>query len=424
MNSETKKWYKLDNAAKLYPAIKNRRWTAMFRVSANLTKTVDENLLQQALDITLPRMGVFSCRLKAGLFWYYFEINKKKAVITDDAVNPCIRLYRKENNGYLFRVRCHDKRVSLEVFHSVADGFGGVTFLKTLLAEYLKLQGYDIPATHGVLDCAQKVSKEETEDGFLKCYNPKSTRAWKENKAYQIQGTKQIGHVLNIITGIISVTQLKALAKQYKVSVTEFLVGAYFYCLYNVQKTENPKKKLPVIVSVPVNLRAFFDIKTLRNFSSYINPEINANWGDYTFEEVLHVVHHSLRAGLTKKMLTSKISKNVKGEKSLFIRMLPLFLKNYAIGFIYSLAGEKRTTSVLSNLGIIDVPPQMSPHIERFDVMLGALRLNKMSCSVCSFDDTLSVCFTSTIKQTHVERAFFTFLVKKGLHVKIETNRE
>ena len=79
--TEHKKWYKLDNAAKLYPAIKSKRWTAVYRVSIKLFRPVDKDLLQEALDITTDRMSVFSCRLKAGLFWYYFEKNKKRAMV-------------------------------------------------------------------------------------------------------------------------------------------------------------------------------------------------------------------------------------------------------------------------------------------------------------------------------------------------------
>ncbi len=423
METEQKKWFRLDNAAKLYPAIKSRRWTAIYRVSINLKEPVDCELLQQALDLTVGRMEVFGCRLRAGLFWYYFEKNHKRALLSEDAVNPCIRLYTKDNNGYLFRVRTFERRVSLEVFHSVSDGFGGITFIKTLIAQYLRLLGYDIPYTHGILDCFAAPSPEETEDAFLRYYNKNAVRPWRETRAYRIRGTEESGHTLNVINGILSASQVKAKAKSLGVSVTEFLVAAYMYALYNVQKEERPKKILPIKVSVPVNLRAFFPTNTLRNFSSYVNPEINANWGDYTFEEVLHTVHHCLRSEFTKKTLLSKMSKNVKPEKNIFVRVTPLVLKNPLIHLIYRIAGESRITSTLSNVGVLDVPDEMAAHIDSFDVMLGPPRLNKINCTACTYKDALSVCFSSIIKETEVERAFFTFLVKSGLHVKIESNR-
>lgn len=423
MNDEQKKWYRLDNAAKLYPAIKNRRWTAVYRVSIKLTEAVDRELLQRALDATVNRMEVFACTLHAGLFWYYFEKNRAHARVMDDAANPCIRLYTKDSQGYLFRVRAHDRRISLEVFHAVSDGVGGITFIKTLVAEYLRLKGYTIPCTHGILNCAEPPSPEETEDAFLRYYNKKSVRPWKEGRAYRIPGTPEAGHTLNIINGIMSAEQVRAKAKSLGVSVTEFLVAAYMYALYTVQSKQSPRKTLPIKVSVPVNLRAFFSTNTLRNFSSYVNTEINAAWGEYTFEEVLHCVHYTLRSQFTAKTLASKMSRNVKSEKNFFVRITPLFLKNRIINVIFSLAGETRMTSTLSNVGRMELPDEMAAHVERFDVMLGAPRHNKINCAVCSYRDMLCICFSSIIKETDVERAFFTFMVKQGLHVKLESNR-
>ncbi len=423
METEQKNWYRLDNAAKLYPAIKSRKWTAMYRVSVKLRETVDRELLQKALDSTVNRMEVFACRLRAGLFWYYFEKNPVQAKISEDAVNPCIRLYTKDQQGYLFRVRAHECRVSLEVFHSVSDGFGGITFLKTLIAEYLRLKGCPIPFTHGVLDCFEPPDREETEDAFLRYYNKNAVRPWKETKAYRIPGTPEKGHTLNVIKGMMPAGEVKTAAKKYGVSITDFLVAAYIYALYTVQKQESPRIPLPIKVSVPVNLRGFFETRTMRNFSSYVNPEINAAWGEYSFEEVLSIVHHTLRMEFTKKTLASKMSKNVKPEKNIFVRITPLVLKNPIIGFIYRIAGESRITSTLSNVGIIDMPQEMAEHVDSFEVMIGAPRLNKINCAVCSFKDTLTICFSSVIKETHVEKAFFTFLIRAGIHVKIESNR-
>ena len=422
--SEPEKWYRLDNAAKLYPAIKSRKWTAVFRISMTLTAPIDRALLQQALTAATCRMGIFSCRLRAGLFWYYFEKNKKDPIVMDDAVNPCIRLYRRENTGHLFRVRAYDRRISLEVFHSVSDGFGALVFLKTIVAQYLSLKGYDIPATCGVLDCTAPVSDEETEDGFLRHYNKKAVRAWTETRAYRLPGTREPGHTLNIVTGICSVAQVKEVSKHYGITITDLLVAVYMFALYNIQKRHHPRKLLPVKVSVPVNLRGFYKTETLRNFSSYVNPEINANWGEYTFEEILHVVHHQLRNELTAKVLGSKMSKNVKAEKSLFVRLLPLFLKNIVIHMVFNIAGENRMTSTFTNLGKLDLSPEMAAHVERFDVMLGAPRYNRVNCAASSYQDSLNICFSSIIHEAEAEREFFTQLIKLGVHVKIESNRE
>ncbi len=422
-NAEQEKWYKLDNAAKLYPAISNRRWMSIYRVSVKLYEPVDKDTLQRALDITMARIDLFSCRLKAGVFWYYFEKNSNRAMVEEDAVNPCIRIQDGKRGGHLFRVRVHDKRISLEVFHSISDGYGGIVFLKTLVAEYLKQKGYDIPARHGVLDCDELPDDAETEDAFLRYYNDKAVRPWKEERAYHVRGTKEKCHTLHVICGLVSVQDIKAAAKKYQVSVTEFLVAVYMFALFNVQKADDARRIRPVKVSIPVNLRAFFPTKTLRNFSSYVNPLINASWGDYLFEEVAQLVHHYLRCELTKKHLAARMSKNVKAEKNILVRMMPLFLKNLVISIIFHMSGESRMTSAMSNIGVMDMPEQMAAHVERFDAMLGAPRYYGINCAVCAFKGLMNICFTSTIKETLVEKEFFTFLVKMGIHVKLETNR-
>ncbi len=91
---------------------------------------------------------------------------------------------------------------------------------------------------------------------------------------------------------------------------------------------------------------------------------------------------------------------------------------------IYNIAGENRITSTLSNLGALYMPPEMAAYVTRFDVMLGAPRYNRVNCAVCSYRDSLNICFTSMIREADVEREFFTQLVKVGVQVKIESNRE
>ena len=45
-----KKWYRLDTAALIFPAIARKDWSNAFRVSATLTEQIDPGILQQAVD--------------------------------------------------------------------------------------------------------------------------------------------------------------------------------------------------------------------------------------------------------------------------------------------------------------------------------------------------------------------------------------
>ena len=392
-------WYRLDNAAKIYPAIRKRKWASVFRLSVVLKESVRPDLLQQALDMTVARIPGFAVRMKAGLFWYFFERCREKPLVQRDVSNPCMRMFGNGNGNYLFRVRWFGRRIALEMFHSVTDGYGGLTFLKTLTAEYLKLLGHDIPPTHGVLDCSESPKPEEMEDNFAKYAKFRVVKSRKESKAFRLPGTELPPYNIRMVTGLIPLDRILSQARQHGVSLTEYLAGAYIYVLYNIQKACGDRRQRPVKVSVPVNMRRFYDSTTLRNFSSYINPGIDPRYGDYTLDEVITLTHHYMRYEITEKHLNARLAKNVKSERNYATRLLPLFAKNFALSMIFKFVGESRFTSTMSNMGAVEVPEEMKPHVEFFEAQLGPSLYNKVNFAVASYGKTLCVSFTRKIKR-------------------------
>jgi len=419
-----RKWYRLDNAANVYPAIRSLQRPGLFRVSAILKEPVQPKLLQQALNATLKRIPSFSVKMRSGLFWHYFSHSDDTIHIQEDVVNPCMSLSSKRDNGFQIRVRYHDRRIALEVFHSVSDGSGAMVFLKTLLAQYLALRGISIPATHGVLDCGESPRLGEAADDFSAFAGGSTTRSRRERRAYHVSGTKLPHHDIEIITGTLPVEAVKAESKRHGVSITEYLTGAYLYILNGIQKTEHRHHPLPVKIQVPVSLRRFHTTETLRNFSSYVCPGIDPTHGDYTFEEILSSVHHFMRYEVTDKHLRSRVAANIQTERNLLVRMMPLFIKDRVINLGYKLSGPAIFTSVLTNLGVIKVPPEMAQHVETFDFNLGPSQETNVNCAVLGYDGKLRINFARVIEEPTVEHAFFTFLVRQGIPVKVESNKE
>ena len=72
------KWRKLDNSAKIFPIVSNKRFTSVFRVSVILKENIDGEILQIALDEAIEKQVSFRVKLRKGLFWYYLEANNKK----------------------------------------------------------------------------------------------------------------------------------------------------------------------------------------------------------------------------------------------------------------------------------------------------------------------------------------------------------
>ena len=417
-------WIRLDNAAKIYPAIRRLNFAAMFRVSVLLNEPVDMELLDKALQDILPRFPHFKMTMKTGVFWYYLDTIDKMPHVTPDAASPCKRIHKKEDNNFLFRVRCFNRRIALEVFHVLTDGTGALIFLKTLTARYLTLKyGISITPGNGVLDINEQASETEMEDAYSKYARFEATDTRREDKAYQVKGTKEPDGHLNITTGIISADRILQEAKKYKASLTEFVAGIFIKAMIDYQKAERHYKNYPVKLCIPVNLRNFYPSDSLRNFVHYVNIGIDPRYGDFSLEEIIEQLHHQMRLKLGEKFINAAIGKNVSDERKMLIRPVPLFIKNIVMDTVYQFVGESRTSSTISNLGNTDVPQEMKPYIDRFDFIIGGTRLNAHKCTIISYNNIMTINFSRMIKEPFIERAFFRQLIKMGIPVTIESNQ-
>ena len=135
-NSETK-WHKLDNTANVFPIISNKTYSSVYRVAVRLKKEINGHMLQEALVKTLPAFSSFGVKLKRGVFWYYFEANKKQPQVEKEQTYPCAFIDPNNNNQFLFKVTYFGKRINLEVFHVITDGTGALKFLKALTYNYI-----------------------------------------------------------------------------------------------------------------------------------------------------------------------------------------------------------------------------------------------------------------------------------------------
>lgn len=420
-----KTWYKLDLSANVYPTLQRKNFSNVYRISLSLTENVQPDVLQKALDKTLSRFPTFQVAIRKGLFWRYLEANHRPGpFVREDIENPCMPMHFKTNNRYLIRIYYYEKRISVEVFHSLSDGAGTLYFLKTLTAVYLRLLGHDIPNGDGVLDINEQPDPEEFEDAYLRYATSKVSRPRSQGNAYRIRGTKEAFYTLNIICGVIPVDKLRVVSKGYGVTITEYLNAVLLYALLQKQKEEKPFRERPVTLAMPVNLRSFFPSKTLRNFISMVYPTIDPRMGNYTFEEILAHVHNYMRYYINPKFLNADIMTNASVQQNPVIRIVPLFIKDFTVRRFYTRVQDGQSSAGLTNVGLTKLPKEMQAYVERFDVLMGQPFSARTNCAIISYQNTLTVNFTSSIKETDVERYFFRKLVQDGIPVKIETNRK
>jgi predicted DNA-binding ribbon-helix-helix protein len=64
----------------------------------------------------------------------------------------------------------------------------------------------------------------------------------------------------------------------------------------------------------------------------------------------------------------------------------------------------------------------MEPHVDEMELMLGPDPHSKTNCSVMGFKDKVSITFGRVVRESELERLFFTELVKLGAQVKLRSN--
>lgn len=417
-------WYRLDNAAMVYSAIQRDDYSAVYRFSVVMDHTVEPDLLQRAVQRVMPRFPGFQVRLRRGVFWSYFDADPSFVPpVEPDIANPCqpIRFSSKDR---LLRVFYYGPRISIELFHALADGAGALVFLKTLAAEYLRQRGVEVPCTQGVLDPDQPPDPQEWEDAYPRYAISRARRRLKAKAAYNYIGTPEPFYTLNVTMGVFSVEKVHAAAKKYGVSITEFLAAGLIQALMARQRSEGRRREKPVALVIPINLRPYFPSKTLRNFILTTRPFIDPELGDYTFAEIAAQVHHYMRLHITRQEMQAYITQNVGLQRSPLLRWIPRPLKNWGMAAGFRMLGEKPYSATFSNPGVFQLPEAMQQHIRRVEMILGQSYSGRTNCSAISMGDTMALSFSGTMKEADLERDFFRWLVREGVPVKILSNRK
>lgn len=413
------RWDKLDNTAHLFPVIAGERMSNVYRISVTLKELVDPELLQQALDIVLPKFDGFNLRLRHGVFWHYFEENGKPAPrVKEETKFPCRYIRPNRNNSYLFRVTYYQYRINLEVFHVLTDGMGGFNFIRELTYQYLRLRHPEILELTG--DAFSSETTLNREDSFVKNFKKTAPKKYKTQKAYLIKGEHlRIGE-FGVMHGYIPVADLKAVCKKYGVSINEYLVTCYIWSIYTEYLHGMPSKR-PIRVAVPVNLRPYFNSNTTKNFFAVTSAEFHPEKDSYTFEEVLEIVRESLKSQLTGEHLEEVFSYNVSNQKRWYLKIVPLPLKGLAMRYVYSQSALANTTTI-TNVGVIDVADAYKPYIDQFHAFLAISKGQHIKGTVLSYNGTLVFTFSYDLVDPSLQRGFFRKLAEDGLHVEIESN--
>lgn len=365
-------WFPLDNAAKIYPMTANNRKMAVFRVSVYLTRTVRPELLRTALAFAVRRFPHFTTGVRCGFFWHYLDRSVRRFEVSPDADVPCRRLNVSPYGSPPFRVSFFANRISADFFHLLTDGTGGLLFIKTLAAEYLRLLGAEVSEFPTDVPALGR----ELSNDFL--YVPPARPAgFADRPALQLSGKLTLRQPARVLHFAFSADALHALARKNGTTVTVLTLAMIFRA--SAMSSEGDGS---IQIQVPINLRKYYGSETLRNFSLFCNiripksscfdvlsliPEISAQLSAATARETLDA-----GAAMTNRLVR-------------LLRFVPLALKRPAARAVYGILGEKVFTTTLSNLGAVVLPDSMKPYVEGFDFVLGNAGINRAACALISY---------------------------------------
>lgn len=413
-------WYRLDNAAKLFPAVSDASNSNVFRMVCELKDSVDRAVLQRAAEQTLEEFPTFRVRLRKGLFWYFLEHNPELVKVHREIHPPCSYFKGISHRKFLFEISYYKNKINLDVFHVIADGTGAMQFLRSLVYHYLQLKYAQTFTENTPPSNCEAPPFSRAEDAFRKYYQKSKKSSPFERKAYRITGNRLMPGEIKVISGQMPVKQVLKLAKQSRVSLTSYLTAAVIYAIYQ-ENMPRGKRNRPIKVNIPVNLRNQFPSITSRNFFACIEAGCIFDRQPLAFAQILDIVQRQIKEGLLEQNLSQRISFQVSTERNFLIRCLPLALKNIGLRLGYSV-GEKAYSTALSNMGTVEMPDYLSPYIENFNLIMSTSPYQPVKFGVCSYRDKLNVTYSAAIQQPDIARYLFCFLSEQGVDITLTTN--
>lgn len=419
LQRDNKKWYKLDNAALMYPLVARGESISIFRVSALLRDPVDPVELQYAVNDIAARFPTICGSVKNGFFWPFIDRPTIPITVKPQTKVPG-RPMKVDSRRSQIRVNYIGNQISVEFFHSATDGTGGIIFLNSLLRRYFQRLGYEIDCTN-CFDYRDIPSLEEIRDNFAAVTVKKNPPPCpKPVKSKKLNGTLQRGGKYVTVRGVMSAGQLKTVAKQHNATVTEYLGAVQLLALNRLAAVTNSPENPPIRVLIPVNLRRIYDMETIRNFSSYIFYQYN---GQNDIDEVIDDIRKQTEEQMTDDYFRGMVSFNYNNGNSPLLKIVPLAVKRFVLGCIVSGRGDGVVNcSTLSNLGVVKAPKQFDDLVLRYDFMLGKPAKKTNNFAVATYNDTCVISMTSPFVERDCEMYFFRKLAEAGIDIAVESD--
>lgn len=407
---------KIDVPAIMFSCLSTKNWGRTFRVAVVLKEgTVDAAILQKAVADLQKRFPHYFSKLKKGFFWNYLEQVDGLPFIVSEEKGTAAPVVLRSDNRPDFRIAFSEKRIAIETAHYITDGHGALTFLLALVQRYLELTG-KLPskAQQGILYWKDQPSEAEAADDFLRYGNFDGDKIKSEaHDVYRLPAVYEKNY-LRLTYFDLSVSRLQQASRALRLTMTEFMTAVYMLA---VIRTAGQPIQNSIGVDIPVNLRSFFESETLRNFVYQVSVLLPVNGKtDWTLAEIADVIRGQVRSHLSVEELQA-ILKGLTGlAKNPVIRIVPNFLKQPVLRVLQA-KSHSDETSIITNLGKVDLSEEVACHIERLEFVNGDTSGYGLpsTCSSVGFGDRFVFCISSCNHDEKIALAMKEILMQSDL---------
>lgn len=382
-----------DGAGIVYPYVATKSWNSVYRIEAVLRKTPDVNAIKQAVaELRKNYPYFFSTTVETEKRIALVPSKGNETVFRSDGIK--CKPFDLKNGTPLIRFVYSTDKISLEMFHSLTDGHGGIELMKEFLRQYVRFAG--------IADCGKQeyapgaCDLNNLSDTFADIYDhismPDAGKAGRfMTDAHQFDRTEEIPLAVDIIK--IPFEKLHAAAHRYGVTVAVLLTAIHIKAIFESEKLIGKK----VRISVPVDIRRYFGSSSCRNSSLYILVEADRHDAQ-DFKGLLEYVKLQFAEGLKPEKLFAMAKANVGQARMKAFTALPLIMKKGILKFGYSHLGENQFTSTLTDIGPIKLDFEGSDIVKDIYFVLGKQKTKPVNIAVTTYDGILKLVVSHTVE--------------------------
>jgi len=376
------KRFELDILGQYSATTINEKHSGVFSITVYLKEKLNLEILKQATDSLLEMLPFLSGRLQHNFFWYEYEITGDSLPLI-----PVEKAAKLENNKHIFSIAYGERHFILRVNHILCDGRTLSKITKALLMRYFELSEINLDnKDKQVFNEFQ--NSEILENAYQRFTDYKTNKAMTNKKKTKISAYQppiSETATVQMLSYPLSASRVKATAKKHQATVSEFLLALIFKSIAVERQTFNRKE--PIRASIPIDCRAFFPSKTMRNFVGAENITMPEDEDFTTMTKKLRIAFDKIDKDSVYKEFSS-LQKTYQA-----VRYLPRICKDRYMKRLERLKSNEYTTG-FSNVGKIDLPENILEKINSMEFFAETDGMSPYYFSCITAGDILTLAVT------------------------------